>query len=60
MKSHIQDAQVVCGLVTPQHLDGDDERVLEQVAVGEGGGAVSLESELSAVTARDLKGESYL
>lgn len=34
MKGHIQDPQVVGGLVTSEHLDGDDEGVLEQVAVG--------------------------
>lgn len=36
VKGHIQDAQVVGSLVTPEHLHWDDEGVLEQVAV-EGG-----------------------
>lgn len=45
MKGHIQDTQVVGGHVTSEHLDGDDEGVLEQVAVG--GGAAVLECELS-------------
>lgn len=45
MKGYIQDTQVVGGHVTSEHLHGDDEGVLEQVAVG--GGAAVLECELS-------------
>ena len=32
MKGHVQNSEVVGHSVTPEHLHGDDERVLEQVA----------------------------
>lgn len=37
MKGHVQDTQVVGGHVASEHLDGDDEGVLEQITVGGGG-----------------------